>query len=138
MKILHRFTDEVIADVDNIKTGLAGKDLRRADLTNVNLTNVNLSGANLSWARLSGANLTGVNLHNCLGNGKEIVTLMLNPYIVTFTREVLQVGCRRYSHREWLEFDDKIISKMGDHAYSFLRKYKDHIIDSIELQKGEK
>ena len=58
MKILNRFTEELIRE---IKT-LSGADLHEADLSGANLHRANLRGADLRGADLHGADLHGANL----------------------------------------------------------------------------
>ena len=68
MKILNRFTREVILEVaflseaDLSGADLSGANLRKADLRKADLSGADLSGADLSGADLSGADLSGANL----------------------------------------------------------------------------
>ena len=85
MKIRNRITDEIIADVNDLKTDLAGMNLKYADMTFLNLRNADLSetdltGANLTGSDLIGANLTGTRFKSAilnttqLANGDTIVS----------------------------------------------------------------
>jgi len=63
MKILHRYTGELILEIDTlVGTNLTDSDLRHADLTGANLTDSDLRCADLICADLTGTNLTGTNL----------------------------------------------------------------------------
>jgi hypothetical protein len=78
MKILNRFTDELILEIDLLKnkdltrTNLSGANLSGANLSGANLSGANLSGADLSWANLSGANLSGANLSGANLSGADL------------------------------------------------------------------
>lgn len=95
---------------------LSRADLRRADLRRVNLSRADLRGAvlrgaDLSGAKLTGANLIGANLHraklqdallrNCIGNGREIKTIIADPWNIVLTKDVVWVGCRKFTKDEW-------------------------------------
>ena len=63
MKILNRYTGEIILEIDSlIGANLSHANLRDTNLRDTNLSGTNLSHANLSHANLFGANLSGANL----------------------------------------------------------------------------
>jgi uncharacterized protein YjbI with pentapeptide repeats len=117
---------------------LCSANLRDADLCNAGLCNANLrdanlryaglSGANLSGANLSGANLSGADIRCCIGNGSEIKTLLITKYHITYTGEVLAIGCQQHSKSEWLGFDDETIARMDDGALEWWREWKPKLI----------
>ena len=111
---------------------LRGADLRGADLRDANLSDANLSDANLSVANLRGANLSGADLR-CFGDMEIIFTLQLDTWQIGFTKDVLQIGCKRFSHEEWCNFSDDEISNFDSNALKFWRKWKDFIFNAIEL-----
>ena len=92
-------------------------------------TRANLSGANLSHANLSHANLSGV-----AGERTRVKSIFVSDvYAITYTSDVLQIGCERHSITKWWEFDDsKIIQMEGKKALKFWREYKDFIRQTIE------
>ena len=65
---------------------------------------------------------------------KEIMSMQIETYRVTFTNKTLQIGCKNYTHEEWLNFDDETIAKMNLKALNFWRKYKDFIFLAIKLR----
>jgi len=113
---------------------LPGANLSCANLSDANLSNANLSGANLSCADLSYANLFGANLFGALGNMKEISSMQIELYKIAFTSEMLQIGCKTFSHNEWMNFNDEKIKEMDRYALKFWKKYKDFIFKAIELK----
>ena len=143
MKILNRYTCEVIFDgyVESLRganligANLIGANLRGADLAGTNLRYSNLTGANLRYANLEGANLIGANLWQCGGNRNEIKSIFISStYPITYTSEVLQIGCERHNIEDWWEFDDaRIITMDGKKALKFWRKYKGLIKNIIEV-----
>ena len=103
------------------------------------LSGANLRGVNLRWAELRGANLRGADLRgadlwNCAGERNHIRSLFVSDvYAITYTAEVLQIGCQRYPIADWWEFDDRKILEMdGKQALTFWREMKDFIRMAIE------
>ena len=134
---------------EGIRANLRGADLRGADLEGANLEGANLRGANLRGADLEGANLRGAdlrganlrgadlrgaNLWGCAGERNHIRSLFVSDtYAITYTAEVLQIGCQRHPIADWWEFDDhKILAMDGKKALTFWREMKDFIRMTIE------
>ncbi len=154
MKILNRWTlsiifeneketiKETVVDANLRGANLIGADLRGADLSDAELSDANLSGANLRnadlrGADLRGANLIGANLIGAVGNKKELRTMQIETYSISFTKDVLQIGCKRFTIQEWKNFNDEEISNMDRQALSFWNKWKDFIFQAIELSFGK-
>ena len=110
---------------------LFGADLRNADLRNADLRNAylygadlcgadlcdaNLCNANLRRAYLSHAYLRSANLWGCVGNGSEIKSLQCGGYPVTYTAEVLQIGCQQHAINDWWQFNAEEIDEMDEKA----------------------
>ena len=94
----------------------------------------NLSGANLSGADLSRADLSRANLWACVGNKKHIKSIQIEGYDITYTHDVLQIGCQRHLISEWFEFDDRRILDMdGKTALTWWCKWKDYIKMTIDM-----
>ena len=123
-------------------TDLSGTNLSGAYLSGTDLSGTDLSGANLRNADLRNANLSGTNLRDTIGDRKFIKSLFIaEKYPITYTAEVLQIGCQCHDIQEWWGFDDQIILEMdGKCALKFWRKYKEFIKTAIELSpaKGDK
>ena len=80
------------------------------------------------------ANLRGANLRGAVGNLEQMKSIFLDEYPITYTAEVMQIGCKRYKINDWWQFDDEQILKMdGKRALKFWRKYKEFIKQAIEL-----
>ena len=120
-----------------INADLFGADLFRADLTKANLINANLGYANLLEAELANASLAFVNLTNAIGNGKQIKTVQLD-YIINYTADRLQIGCKNYSFDEWLHFRNSKIASMDYKALEFWKKNKKAIFKIIETSPAIK
>ena len=107
---------------------LSGANLRRADLSDADLSGADLSDANLSDADLSGANLWGT-----VGNREQIRSISVSEkYAITYTQDVLQIGCERHLISEWQSFDDDAISNMDRGALEWWKENRDFIFMTIE------
>jgi uncharacterized protein YjbI with pentapeptide repeats len=116
---------------------LSDANLRDADLSDANLSDANLRAANLSDANLSDANLSDADLNGTIGNMREVFSMQIETYSIVFTNKVLQIGCKRFTHQEWKDFEDEEIIEMDSHALTFWKKYKDFIFMAIELRLGK-
>ena len=83
------------------------------------------------------ANLIGANLRDAKGNLREFKTMQIETYSISFTKDILQIGCKRYSIEEWKNFDDETIGKMDSGALTFWNKWKQFIFTAIELSFGD-
>jgi len=120
------------ADLRN--ADLSDADLRNANLRNADLWNAYLSDADLWNANLRNADLWNANLRNAHGLNPHVKCIQIETYPITYTSEVMQIGCERHSISEWRDFDDgRIIQMDGKLALKFWRKYKDWIFNTIEL-----
>ena len=97
---------------------LRGTDLRGTDLRDANLRDANLRGADMSDANLRGANLRGEKLKS------TPVFIYGMPWLVIVTNKFLIIGCKRYTHSEWVSFDDTTIACMEKRALEFWRQWK--------------
>ena len=122
------FRDCVVAAVES------GANLSRANLYGANLHYANLRYANLSGANLYGANLYGANLSYCTGNNREIKSIMISEdYPITYTSDVIQIGCENHPICDWFGFDDnRILNMDGKKALKFWRKHKAIIKQVVE------
>ena len=120
---------QIIAQHDLwLETG--GKEGSRANLTHANLTCANLTRANLTRANLTHANLTHANLdcanlEGASGNLNNIKSVFCDTYPVTYTAEVMQIGCQCHKLEDWWSFDDaRIIEMEGKTALKWWRTWK--------------
>ena len=104
---------------------LYGANLNGTNLTHVNLTHGNLTRANLTHAKLDGANLDSANLDGASGNCNNIKSVFCDTYPVTYTAEVMQIGCQCHKLEDWWSFDDaRIIEMEGKTALKWWRTWK--------------
>ena len=128
-----------LSDADLRGANLSGANLYCANLSDVNLRGANLRGANLRGANLSGANLSGANLYcanlsGANGINDYVKCIQIERYSITYTADILQIGCKRHLISEWADFDDHRIAEMdGKDALKFWRKYKAWILQTIEM-----
>jgi len=71
-------------------------------------------------ADLCGANLRWI----AAGNKKEIITHQTKKYQITYTAEVMSIGCKQFLLSEWWEFDDDRIARMDDGALEWWKTHK--------------
>ena len=104
---------------------LSSADLCSANLRSANLRSANLCSADLSYADLSSADLCSADLRYVTGNMREIKSLQVETYKITYTQDVMAIGCEQHSIKEWFEFDNKRILEMeGKKALEFWKKWK--------------
>ena len=117
---------------------LEGTNLRSANLQGANLQGANLSDANLEDADLSRANLEGISLWGVKGNMKEIKSMQIDKYCITYTATHLQIGCKLHLIEDWANFDDRRILEMdGKSALKWWKKWKPIIMNIIEMSPAE-
>ena len=113
---------------------LSWANLSGANLSRANLSWANLSRANLSRANLSGADLSGADLSWASGINDWVKCIQLDTYPITYTAEVIQIGCQRHTHAEWAAFSDAQIRQMdGAKALALWQKWKAPLFQLIEL-----
>jgi uncharacterized protein YjbI with pentapeptide repeats len=109
---------------DLTETNLKGADLKGADLNGATLKGVDLTGASLSSAYLKDADLTGAYMWNTIGNCREVKTVQTDLWTVTYTADIMQIGCRRHAIKDWWGFDDATISAMDSKALEWWTRWK--------------
>jgi hypothetical protein len=113
---------------------LGGANFRGAILNGANLEGVNLEGANLNGSCLNGAHLEGTNLEGVNGVNEYIKCVQIEAYPITYTAEILQIGCERHPIEDWRTFGcHRIVAMDGKGALKFWAKYKNWIFQTIEL-----
>ena len=116
---------------------LTGANLREADLREADLTEADLTGANLREAELTEADLTEAELTGAVGDMWHIKSIQAEKYTITYTSNILQIGCQRHPIDEWRNFDDATIAKMDSGALEWWRKWKEIVFKMIELSPCE-
>jgi len=119
---------------------LCGADLRGVDLHRADLRNANLCEANLHGADLRGADLHGADLRNVIGNSQEIKSLQLTKYYhISYTDDVLAIGCQQHTKKAWLAFTDDQISDMSTGMLEWWKEWKPKlemlgVFDDLEVK----
>lgn len=132
-----------LSSTDLSNADLSGANLRYANLRYANLSGANLSGANLRYADLSNANLSGANLSNadlryCIGNGMEIKSLQIGTYLISYTKDILNIGCQSHKHTDWRTFSDSIILDMDEQkALDWWNLNKHIIFELMDREQNE-
>ena len=111
--ILEKHTAWLNGDSDGERADLKSANLRGANLWSANLRGAYLRSADLRSADLTGADLKGADLKDCNGNMTHIKSVFCGQYPVTYTVDVMQIGCQRHNIAEWWEFDNNRILEMG-------------------------
>ena len=124
MKILNRYTGEVLLEIAS---------LRGADLQGAHLQDANFRGADLQDANLQGANLHLVNFNFCVGNMQEIFSLQLDTWLISFTKDILNIGCETHTIDTWFGFTDLEINEMDNSAVIWWGKWKKTLKKIIKL-----
>ncbi len=111
----------------NIKETLEQHALWLKDRTQgkrADLREANLRGADLYRADLYGADLREADLWNCTGNNKEVKTVQAGTYTITYTADIVQIGCQRHSLAEWQAFSKDEIAAMDSNAAEWWKAWK--------------
>ena len=117
-------------------TNLSGANLSGTNLKFANLKFANLSGANLSGANLKFANLSDADLRYCIGNTREVKSLQIGTYLISYTKDILNIGCQSHTLDKWKNFlDDDILYMDGERALEWWRLNKDIIITLVSREQ---
>jgi uncharacterized protein YjbI with pentapeptide repeats len=117
---------------------LRGANLERANLRDADLQGADLRGANLQGAYLRDANLQdaylqGANLEGASGNMREIKSLQIDNWAVTYTAEILQIGCQKHPIADWRNASPEWIAGMDDKATDWWAKFGPIILQIIDV-----
>lgn len=110
----------------------------RANLYEADLRGANLRGADLCGADLYEANLRGADLWSVRGNGSEVKSLQIDLYDVTYTSEMLQIGCQRKPVVEWFELDSILGYSDLDSEWVAFKPLIKQIIEQYPATTAEK
>ena len=114
-----------------------GADLSGSNLTGSDLTGADLSGADLRWADLSGANLRwanliGANLRGSVGNMREIKSAQFDSWSITWSADVLAIGCQQHAIEKWRNADPRWIAAMDPNASNWWSRYGALVLQLID------
>ena len=99
-----------------------------------------LRGADLCGADLRDADLRCADLWGVSGNRSEIKSIFISKvYAITYTHEIMQIGCENHTISDWWSFsDNEILGMNGRTALKFWHKYKDFIQTAIKISPANK
>ena len=127
------FTAYIEADESasaSIKLGLAVKEAVKA--------RADLSGADLSGADLRGAYLRDADLNGVCGLNDWIKNIQIEDWPISYTSEIMQIGCQRHPLDAWRNFSDAEIRAMdGRKALTFWHKWRETIFKIIEMAPAQ-
>ena len=129
-----------LRSADLRSTNLSYADLRSTNLSYANLRSADLRYADLRSTNLSYADLRSADLRSANGNMEVVFSIQLEKWCVSFTSEILAIGCQQHTIKEWREFSDDRINLMDSSALAWWKKWKDFIFMAIDLsvnQTGE-
>ena len=134
ISIKHRFTCATLCEFD-VKTIKEAAEQGSANLDGANLDGANLHGADLHGANMYGANMYGANL-DCEKITKNPLVINGLSYWCLITDGFMRLGCKRFTHKEWADFNDKQISEMDSHALEFWMQWKEPLISMCAKHAG--
>jgi uncharacterized protein YjbI with pentapeptide repeats len=111
---------------------LSGAYLRGANLSRAYLSGANLSGAYLIGADLSGAYLSGAYLSGAIGNKREIKSAQFDRWAVTWSADVLAIGCQQHAIEKWRNADPRWIAAMDSGATDWWSRYGELVLQLID------
>ncbi len=100
---------------------------QRIEQVNADLSEADLSGANLSEADLSGANLSG-----SVGNMREIKSAQFDSWSITWSADVLAIGCQQHAIEKWRNADPRWIAAMDLNASNWWSCYGALVLQLID------
>jgi len=118
--------------IEVVAANLSGANLSGVNLSYANLSGVNLVAANLSEANLSYANLSGVNLSYAIGNMREIKSAQFDQWAVTWSADVLAIGCQQHAIEEWRNANPRWIAAMDSGATNWWSRYGALVLQLID------
>jgi hypothetical protein len=105
---------------------------KRLEASGANLRGANLIGADLRGADLSGANLRCANLRCAIGNMREIKSAQFDQWAVTWSADVLAIGCQQHAIEKWRNADPRWIAAMDSGASDWWSRYGALVLQLID------
>ncbi|RTI85310.1 pentapeptide repeat-containing protein [Campylobacter jejuni] len=151
MGILKRLDETIIIENDrkSEKELVEYCILEGISLNNANLENINLSGLDFNNAFINGASFhfcnflrtefencifENVDLRDCIGDMKNIFSVVVDTYVMTFTKTMMNLGCDTKTIKEWRNVS---VDDLEDEEQKWLWSYyKDTIFEIINKRLG--
>ena len=94
--------------------------------------------ADLSDADLRGADLSDADLNGVWGLNDWIKNIQIEDWPISYTSEIMQIGCQRHPLDAWRSFSDAEIRAMDDRkALTFWHKWRETIFKIIEMAPAQ-
>ena len=84
-------------------------------------------------ANLYDADLSGANLWATIGNMREVKSLQIDTWPVTYTADIMQIGCQCHSIDLWRKSDPRWIAAMDSKASEWWAKFGPTILALIDM-----
>lgn len=120
------------------KTNLNGAKFEYCILKFCSFNKASLENSSLIYSDLRGTSLKDVDLDTVnfrcvVGNSKEIKSLQIHNYQISYSKNILNIGCESHPIQDWIDFSDRQINRMDAHALTFWKQYKDIILTLVQL-----
>jgi len=93
---------------------------------------IEVIGANLCDANLCDAILWGASLRGAIGNMREIKSAQFDQWAVTWSADVLAIGCQQHAIEEWRNADPRWIEAMDNGASDWWSRYGALVLQLID------
>lgn len=127
-----RMKASVLRDVRATRCDFTKAFLQRAVMDRIYLSHSKLDEANLNNAGISGIGLHNVTTRGAKYNGDTftngLVSISGLTYEVLATDTKVQIGCQVKTIPEWEAVVPAEVIKIGPHAVTFYRMYRDHLL----------
>ena len=91
-----------------------------------------LSGSNLTGSDLTGSNLRGADLRGAVGNMREIKSAQFDSWSITWSADVLAIGCQQHAIEKWRNADPRWIAAMDPNASNWWSRYGALVLQLID------
>ena len=105
---------------------------KRIEVANASLRYASLIGANLRGADLRSASLRAADLRDAIGNMREIKSAQFDQWAVTWSADVLAIGCQQHAIEKWRNADPRWIAAMDSGASDWWSRYGALVLQLID------
>ena len=110
----------------------------RCDMKETNFSSAVLLNSNFIDASLTNAIFTGANLEGVVGNTREIKSLQIVRFPITYTSTTVQIGCKQCTIENIDDEFNKIIESLGGKHSSTWDKYKQYLETLLQISPATK
>ena len=106
--------------------------LRDGSGKRIEVVNANLRDADLRDANLRGADLRDADLRGAIGNMREIKSAQFDQWPVTWSADVLAIGCQQHAIEKWHVADPRWIAAMDSQASNWWSRYGALVLQLVD------